>query len=241
MRGVFAPLFTMEIDMNGVKIKRIHGYEELYTISNYGDVFLVKNGQKRKTSMTKTGYVLITLSRYAVKKTFLLHRLVAEHFVPNPENKSEVNHIDGNKLNNKASNLEWVTREENQKKAIETGLINSFSNRCNAFTEEQIHFIRELYSLGYSQSKLSRMFSVANSTIRSIVTYKTYQDKKEYEYFSANSHLSPQVRNIVMNLLKNGFTYQQIAEMCGLTKSVIRDFYRDHYLPEVEGLPHRRH
>ena len=158
--------------MNGVKIKRIQGYEELYTISNYGEVFLIKNGLKRKTSITRAGYALITLSKNAVKKTFLLHRLVAEHFVPNPENKEEVNHIDGNKLNNKASNLEWVSGEENREKAIATGLINSFSNRNTVFTEEQVHFIRELYSLGYSQSKLSRMFSVANSIIRNIVTNK---------------------------------------------------------------------
>lgn len=226
--------------MNGVKIKRIQGYEELYTISNYGEVFLIKNGLKRKTSITRAGYALITLSKNAVKKTFLLHRLVAEHFVPNPENKEEVNHIDGNKLNNKASNLEWVSGEENREKAIATGLINSFSNRNNVFTEEQVHFIRELYSLGYSQSKLSRMFSVANSIIRNIVTNKTYQDKKEYEYFSANSHLSPQVRGIVKNLLKNGFSYQQVASMCGLNKETVRSYYRDHYLPEVERKPHRR-
>ena len=223
-----------------VKIKRIRGYEELYTISNYGEVFLVKNGQKRKTTMTKTGYVIIILSKNAVKKTYLLHRLVAEHFVPNPENKSEVNHIDGNKLNNKASNLEWVTREENIEKATETGLINSFSGRNNAFTEEQVHFIRELYTLGYSQSKLSRMFSVAHSVIRNIVTNKTYQDKKEYEYYSANSHLSPQARSIIKNLLKNGFSYQQIASMCDLNKETVRSYYRDHYLPEVEGKPYRR-
>ena len=223
-----------------VKIKRIKGYEDVYTISNYGEVFLVKNGTKRKTSLTKAGYVLITLSKNAVKKTFLLHRLVAEHFVPNPDGKNEVNHIDGNKLNNKASNLEWVTRDENREKAISTGLINSFSSRNNAFTDEQIHFIRELYTLGYSQSKLSRMFSVANSVIRNIVKNKTYVDKKEYEKFSSNSHLSPQVRAIVKNLFIHGYSYQEIAELCGLDKSILRDYYRDHYLPEVEGLPHRR-
>lgn len=62
---------------------------------------------------------------YIQNRTYLVHRIVAEVFVPNPQNKSYVNHKDGNKLNNCASNLEWVTLKENSQHAVETGLIKT--------------------------------------------------------------------------------------------------------------------
>ena len=116
--------------------KNIKGYENLYLISNTGKVkALAKsiwNGQGylhfpeiiRKPTYDKDGYLNITLSKKGKSTTFKLHRLVATAFIPNPNNLPEVNHIDGNKSNNKVDNLEWVTRSENQKHAFRTGLIN---------------------------------------------------------------------------------------------------------------------
>ena len=69
-----------------------------------------------------SGYLLVTLCHQGVKKNKRVHRLLMEAFVPNPENKEHVNHIDGNKLNNSLSNLEWATGTENARHAIKTGL-----------------------------------------------------------------------------------------------------------------------
>lgn len=66
-----------------------------------------------KTSISRNGYVHISLCKNGKVKTFRVHRLIAEAFIPNPENKPQVNHIDGNRINNSLSNLEWVTRSEN--------------------------------------------------------------------------------------------------------------------------------
>ena len=100
--------------------KPIQGYEDLYEISNFGRV---SNYRKvLKTYKINSGYEAIKLRKEGVPTSFLLHRLVAEHFVPNPANKPEVNHIDGNKGHNQSSNLEWVTRSENLSHARNTGL-----------------------------------------------------------------------------------------------------------------------
>ena len=88
-----------------------------YKISNYGRV---KNHKGRITegSNHESGYLWVSIA----PKSYLLHRLVAKVFIPNPENKEQVNHIDGNKINTRASNLEWCSNKENSQHAHDTGL-----------------------------------------------------------------------------------------------------------------------
>ena len=102
--------------------KDIKGYEGLYQVSSFGRVksfdSIDKLGRIRKGRILKGGkithgYLKVKLYKNGIASHHRIHRLVAQAFIPNPENKSEVNHIDEDKTNNMLSNLEWVTRNEN--------------------------------------------------------------------------------------------------------------------------------
>lgn len=92
--------------------KDIKGFEETHMISNHGNVWLKKHKRLAELSLDKPGYVKIGIWREGKTIPKSVHRLVAKHFKPNPENKPIVHHIDDNKANNHVDNLEWVTNKE---------------------------------------------------------------------------------------------------------------------------------
>lgn len=101
--------------------KDIPGFNGLYQASNKGNVKSVRNGIVLKQRFSK-GYKRVNVSIDGLHKTYPVHRLIASAFIDNPENKSQINHKDGNKANNHFSNLEWATGSENIRHAQATGL-----------------------------------------------------------------------------------------------------------------------
>lgn len=93
--------------------KDIPGYEGKYRISNYGNVWNVKKDRYHEVEKIWSGYLRTTLCKDGKAKHYSVHRLVAEAFVPNPNEYPQVNHVDEIKWNNKATNLEWVTGKQN--------------------------------------------------------------------------------------------------------------------------------
>lgn len=93
--------------------KPIKGWEDRYSITNDGEVYSYISGRYLNKGFDKDGYALVTLSRDNYRRTYRVHRLVAETFIDNPDNKEEVNHKDFNVKNNWFENLEWVTQKEN--------------------------------------------------------------------------------------------------------------------------------
>lgn len=98
----------------GEEWREIEGFNGRYKISSFGRIASNWGGWKVKTlSVLKSGYFYTDLYLKSKRIRFQIHRLVATTFIPNPENKPQVNHKDGNKLNNHVNNLEWVTVSEN--------------------------------------------------------------------------------------------------------------------------------
>ena len=109
--------------------KQIDNFDN-YTVTSDGKIYN-KTGKELKPDKTHDGYLRVTLYSNGKSVHRPVHRLVAETFIPNPKNKSTINHIDGDKTNNNIYNLEWNTRSENSKHAYSNGL-----NHCH-FTDEE--------------------------------------------------------------------------------------------------------
>ena len=106
-------------------MKKITNYED-YAITENGEVYSLKYGKLKLMvqQYNQKGYKIVRLSNNNIKKTLSVHRIVAQEFIPNPFNKEQVNHIDGDKTNNNINNLEWTTQSENQIHAHKIGLMN---------------------------------------------------------------------------------------------------------------------
>lgn len=168
-------------------IKDVVGYEGLYTCDEYGNVFSCAtntNSNKHKKLMKqniRNGYYYITLTDIDGKRSKkYVHRIIAQAFIDNPNDKKEVNHIDCNKLNNNIMNLEWSTRKENLQHSYDNGLKREHEKHGMAkLTKNEVLQIRKLYkSKEYSYSQLSKMYNVSMSCISMIVTNRNWRNLK---------------------------------------------------------------
>lgn len=143
--------------------KDIPEYEGLYQISNYGKVMSLnynhtKQNRELLTNENTDGYLSVALCKNNKIKRYRINRLVAQAFIPNPNNKPQVNHIDGNKKNNFISNLEWCTASENQ--------IHSYKNGLHKILKgEMSHRYGLLGSLNPTSKKVAQ-YDIDNNLIK---------------------------------------------------------------------------
>jgi len=164
----------------------IRGFEGHYAIGDRGTVLSYKSGQPiaLKPRYNKDGYIHVALRIGGKAYEFLVNRLVAEHFIPNPHGLPTVNHKDGNKTNNRVDNLEWATRSEQMYHAYEHRLkrpVAGHKNGNSVLTEGDVREIRRRYKSRSKQNgmrALAREYGVSESVIDRIVRGVSYRNVK---------------------------------------------------------------
>ena len=151
-----------------------------YEITKDGKVFNKKRNKELKPQLQQNGYIGINLVENGKRSKFLLHRLIAEKYISNPENKPCINHINGIKSDNRIENLEWVTYKENcdHRNNILGNHVRGEKSGTSKLKNSDAIEIREKYKTGKTLKELAGEYNVSMTTISYINKNKTYL--KEY-------------------------------------------------------------
>ena len=147
----------------------IDGYDGIYSVTESGEIYSYKCGKKKalKPSGGNHGYLNVVLSKDGIKTTRGVHRCISVAFLNNPNKFPQVNHIDGNKLNNNIANLEWCNASHNAIHAFRMGL-----NPCK-LTINDVNKIKLLISqANHTLTEISRIFNVSYTCIQGVSTNK---------------------------------------------------------------------
>jgi hypothetical protein len=155
-------------------IEPVPGWEKEYLVTRDGQVWSVAYNKWRSLRI-KDGYYYIRLIGAGKDVTISVHRLVAMTFVPNPKNKPQVNHIDGNKLNNHFSNLEWCTNSENQLHAHKHNLQPSRKGERNGNNKLSAHEVDSIRNSGMRRKQVKLKYPhISLTTIDRILKNKSW-------------------------------------------------------------------
>lgn len=211
-----------------------------YSISNSGKVRNDKNGKILKTNFYK-GYERVDLTHDGVRKQFFIHRLVAIAFIPNPENKPEVNHKDGDKSNNYDWNLEWATNSENMIHAVQNKLWKP-TNRGIKLSDDQVNMICKLLEENkLTLSEIARITNTDRTTVSNILKRNThidiswkydldkYEIKTDFSHYGLDNHKTiftdEEVENICKMIDSGNYSLPEISKITGITYQTVRNIY----------------
>ena len=170
----------------------IKGFEGHYQVSNLGRVRSLDRGMyvrqdryskprwtNRKGRILKPGkdgkgYLMVRLCLFGIPKQIMVHRLVALHFIDNPDSKPVVNHIDANPFNNRAANLEWCTIKENNHHTIKLGRRPNNGRTAAKLTDIQVKTIKTLLLSGEHPVTIAQKFNISRTTIIGIRDGRTW-------------------------------------------------------------------
>ena len=216
--------------MNNIQWKDIYldGIQSSYAISNNGQVMNKNTKELRSPSITNNGYLRIILYNHGKSYPISIHQLVANYFVynPDPKTKIQVDHKDGNKLNNWDWNLEWVTPKENTQRAIALGLTDpKYRNQAKGsksgmsnHTEEQAHAACKLLEQGFTNKEIADKIGVDTEFVRSLKRGGWSHISRNYNIPKPEKRLyySDEMRDNIKILIGCDRTDLEIAKALGL-------------------------
>lgn len=225
-----------------------------------GAVFRLEGEAECVPTITNTaGYASVRLP----DKNHLVHRLVAEAFIPNPENKPQVNHKDGNKRNNNVNNLEWVTQAENIAHALSHGLFPKDRHRTyhrtydvnavDAKTQLHAEILRNVMRLcnerGITFNKVESTLGLGNGAIKKFAKHmpriKTMRKLAAYfgvtvDYFTGKNDKAEEKPYVATGFksarIKAGKKVQEVADHIGVTDGTVYHWECGYYLPTANRL-----
>jgi Mor family transcriptional regulator len=207
-----------------MKWKPVLNYEGIYEISENGDVKRIANtnnqykvGHILKSNVIN-GYAHVQLHKNSKVKSMRVHRLVAISFIANPSKKPHVNHIDGNKLNNNLSNLEWCTPSENQ---LHKHRVLNRTFRKYVLSSEDLQKLIELRISGKRLNELSKMFNIPPSSLHNILKRNKIQTGYK-GMFNGSSKLNDNDRKNIASYYLSGITIKELSEKYSVSIATIR-------------------
>lgn len=199
---------------------------DFYYVSRIGNIFSKYKNDLLKQQINHKGYNTVYLKDGTKSKTIFVHRIVSEVFLPNPNKYPQVNHIDGNKLNNNVDNLEWCSNEYNMKHSWDIGLrepVHGEEVGTSILKESQVC---EIYMSNKSSKELSNEYNVSAGTINSIKSRKSWQ-KVTAKLEKGETLLENQRNNMfsysdIYEIYTANNTNKQLSKQYGCSESTIR-------------------
>lgn len=204
-------------------------YDDGRIFSEHTDKFL-------KPFVNPSGYYLVDLHHKHMSYTRQVHRIIATLFIPNPDKLETVNHKDGNKGNNAASNLEWLTLGDNVRHAWRTGLAkprHGIQNPANRYTEDQIHWVCKLLEMRKLNNKeIAEICCVNVTTIRDIKFRGKWKSISRLYDIPDIPKGHKELRIAIIKMIQEGYTNDMIMDELGLKTHADRrhvDYVRQRY------------
>lgn len=227
------------------RIKDVEDFEGRFMITDFGRLFSINGRWKGAKLMQpnigkKEGYYITSLRMKPKRKTVRIHQLVGLHFVDNPDNKPQLNHEDGNKLNNHYSNLKWCTGAENIEHAVRTGLLDMKGEKHHhaKLKDDDIQLIFKMRHQRMLMKDIAARFDVSRRTIGDVLNRRLWThvevDEKllnikpglQNNYNGERHHNSKLTEKQVyqMHSMKtNGFTAKEIALKFNIRRKYVYD------------------
>ena len=211
-----------------------------YEVSTLGNIRRADTKEMKSLSKTSAGYLKVTL--YPNPKTFVVHRLVAIEFLPNPDNKPQVNHIDSDRTNNTLSNLEWVTCQENMVHCASQNRSAKHQGHLNPtarFTEEEVISIRES---NLQTKEIAEFYGVTPTSISAIRTGTKYKNcggpiQQGQRVYIGDNHPTAKTTQIQKDFIATStLPKEYLAELFGVQLSTINTIKRN-YLKTFNDYP----